>query len=503
MAGAKIALTSTSGELQDDTLGNARVNLPRTASQAGFAQQTFVPDSTVTPKTARVTLDNGAYTAEPRQVLELDFNSASTTWATKIGTNATTMTKAVQNGYMRLNNSAITTTTTGISIYANRVITVENGYDLRVKMHIRHANATATNKQIDAGLGYYGFAAGQAAAMNEFVGFRWTTTGGLLGVLETSQGGAPTSQTVNINGNVPYSDNVAREYEIVLTDVDCEFWVEGVFQGRIAKPTGSYGIFKGVSLPWLARIFNSGAASAATTLDIGDVSVIKIGCDDGIAHNFRMSAMGKSSYYFQPDLTTASTATHSLPASGTAPTPNVGSNTASAANNVAVMGGLIGNTLTGVTVTLSTNVLWIAYQNPAVPTAAGVATNSRNFYVTGIMIGNHIVTAALTGGGYTAAWFAAIGATATSLATTDADGTTAVAQKAPRFIPLSLVSTMAAAAAIGTVSTDVGDHQFAFPTQLVVHPGEFLHIGFRTIAVTAAVTAGAAQCMISVNGYWD
>jgi hypothetical protein len=494
---------SVAGKANVDANNNLQVNLPVVASRAGFAQQTYVPDSTVTPKTARVTLDNGAYTAEPRQVLELDFNSASTTWAAKIGTNATTMTKAVQNGYMRLNNSAITTTTTGISIYSNRVVTVENGYDLRVKMHIRTNNATATNKQIDAGLGYYAFGAGQAAAMNEFLGFRWTTTGGLLGVMETSQGGAPTAQTVNINSNAPYSDNVAREYEVILTDVDAEFWVEGVFQGRIAKPTGSYGIFKGVSLPLMARIFNSGAASAATTFDVGDASVIKIGCDDGVAHNLRMAAMGKSSYYYQPDLTAAATATHLLPASGTAPTPAVGSNTASAANNVAVMGGLIGNTLTGVTVTLSTNVLWIAYQNPAVPTVAGVATNARNFYVTGIMIGNHIITAALTGGGYTAAWFAAIGATATSLATTDADGTTAVAQKAPRFIPLSLVSTVAAAAALGTVSTDVGDHQFQFPTPLPVHPGEFLHIGFRTIAVTAAVTVGAAQCMISVNGYWD
>lgn len=114
-----------------------------------------------------------------------------------------------------------------------------------------------------------------------------------------------------------------------------------------------------------------------------------------------------------------------------------------------------------------------------------------------------IITAALTGGGFTALWFAALGHTAVSLATTDADGTTAVAQKAPRFFPLTLCQTYAAAAALGAISTDIGDHTYTFQTPLVVHPGEFFALGFRTIAVTAAITAGSADCFIGVNGYWD
>jgi hypothetical protein len=486
-----------------DANGNITVAEPLDPKEAGFVQQAYVPDSTISAKIGRVTQDNGSYTAEPRQLLDLDFNSASTTWFTKIGTNATTMTKAVTNGYMRLNASAITTTTTGIAIYTWRAFTIENGYDLRVKAHIRTNNAAATSKQAEIGLGYYGFAAGQAAQMNEFIGFRWTTAGALLGVVGTSTGGAPTEQTANLNGGVPLADNVAFEYEIVVTDVDVEFWISGVFQARIAKPAGSWGIIKSVSYPWVARIFNSGAASAAMTLDIGDVSVVKIGCDDGTSHPFRMALMGKSSYYYQPDLSAAAVATHVWPASGTPPTAAIGSNTASAANNLAVMGGLVRNTLTGVTATLSTNILWTAYQNPTFPTAAGAATNARNFYVTGIGISPMVVTTALTGGGFTAVWFASIGNNAISLATTDADGTTALSTKAPRIVPLTLVSTLAATAAVGVVSTDVGDHYWQFPTPLAVHPGELISVGFRTIAVTAAVTAGTADCAININGYWD
>lgn len=119
------------------------------------------------------------------------------------------------------------------------------------------------------------------------------------------------------------------------------------------------------------------------------------------------------------------------------------------------------------------------------------------------LLGTDLADLERSGGGFTALWFAAIGQTATSLATTDADGTTAVAQKAPRYIPLTLSSTLGATAALGTVSTEVGDHTWTFATPQVVHPGEFIAVGFRTIAVTAAVTAGSADAMIGINGYWD
>lgn len=503
MAGAKIALSSTSGELKTDGNDNARMNLPTTASQAGYAQHTFVPDPAVV-RIGRISEDGQIYSAEARQVFQGDFTAVTSVQSAKWGTNATTMTKAVQtNGFMRLNASAITTTATGIAVYSNRVITLENGYDLIVRFQARTANATATNKQIDAGLGYYLFAAGQANAMNEFIGFRWTTSGGLIGVLETSEGGAPGAQTININSNVPYSDNVSREYKLVLTELEVQFYVDGAYVGRIAKPTTMYGSIKGVSLPLIFRQFHSGAASAACTFDFGKVSVIKAGPDDGQSHPARMAAMGKSSYYQQPDIQTAATLTHNLPASGTAPTAATGSNTASVLNNTAQMGGFF--RMNGATISATVqSTFWVAgYQNPANPTAVGVATNARNFYVTGITVTPLVVSTVLVGGGFAAMWFAAIGATALSSATADSDGTTAVAQKTDRLVPLARVTSFAAAAAVGTLETGAGDSTVQFTTPLVVHPGEFLKIGLRTTFATAAVTSGTLDGAINVNGYWD
>ena len=42
-----------------------------------------------------------------------------------------------------------------------------------------------------------------------------------------------------------------------------------------------------------------------------------------------------------------------------------------------------------------------------------------------------------------------------------------------------------------------------FTTPLVVHPGEFLSIGLRTLWVNAAVTSGTIDGGLYVNGYWD
>jgi hypothetical protein len=285
--------SSTAGKANVDANFNLNVNLPTTDTQAGFARLTYVPGGSAA-RDLSITGEGEAYVQAGYQLMDLQFNSASTTWATKIGTVATTMTKTPTNGYMRLNSGAITTTTTGIAIYTNRTFNLEEGIELRVKFYIRHANAAATNKQVDAGLGYYAFAAGQAAAMNDFIGFRWTTTGGLQAVIETSQGGAPTSQATNINANIPFSDNVTREYEIVITDAYAEFYVAGVYQTRISRDPGSWSLLKGISLPFLVRVFNSGAASLATTVDVASLSIIRM-CGESVPQPLMTASMGKSS----------------------------------------------------------------------------------------------------------------------------------------------------------------------------------------------------------------
>jgi hypothetical protein len=498
----KLIGNSSGNGAEVDTNNNLKVNMPTTASQSGYVQNAYLANSSNT-KTGQITEDGGYMNATHRPLLDLSFNSASGTWSPIIGTNATTLTKAVSNGFMRLNSGASTTTTTGISIYTTCVFNIKQGVELRIKMNVKHTNAAATNKQMEWGLGYYNFAAGQANAMNEFIGFRITAGGVLQGVLAYTTGGAPTESTVTINSGTPYTDGQAKEYEIRISNRKVEYWANGTLHNTIAIATDVYSVLKAVAYPFIARVFNSGAASAAPLLDIGSVTIFRLGADVDISFATINAIAGKASHYFVPDLLAGGgTNPFNFPGTGTAPTAATGSNTASVLNNSSQLGGFFRMNGASFNVAVHNNVLVTGYQNPSLPTANGAANNARNFICTGATIAPMVVSGALTGGPFTAIWFLTVGGTALSLATTDADGTTAVAQKAPRVITLGRTVSFGATAAAGVVETGQGDTSYFFETPLPVHPGEFICLGLRIITVTA-VTAGTIDGAVYLNGYWE
>lgn len=138
---------STAGKANVDANFNLQVNLPVTSSQAGFAQGVYVANS-ANAKVTQTTEEGALSAGTIYTVLDYSFNSGSATWAPHISTNATTMTKAVTNGFMRLNSGAITTTATGISIYSNTAVQVWAAEETRVRYRIRHTGSLATNKQM-------------------------------------------------------------------------------------------------------------------------------------------------------------------------------------------------------------------------------------------------------------------------------------------------------------------------------------------------------------------
>jgi hypothetical protein len=448
----------------------------------------------------RITEGGEGYGAVGRPVFLYNFNSASTAWNPIWGTNATTMTIVSAANYIRFNNSAITTTTTGVSMYTQRVFKIEDGADL--EFYLKHSNATAGNKLAEFGLGYYNFAAGQANQMNEFIGFRWTTSGGLLGVFAGAGAGAPAEQLLPINGNLPYSDNVFRSYKVVISDAAIEYWVAGTFIGSLNRVLGTSFVTKAIAYPFIGRICNTGTASAAATYDLSNVILFKYGGEEDLAYSARNSLMGKSTMYAQPDILVASTNPHQFPATTVAPTANTPSNTASSLNNTALLGGMTATTMV-ISATEQSNYIVAAYQNPSMPTAAGAALNARALIVTSISISRAFVTTVLAGGPLVTEWFVSQGSTTTALDTADSNGTTAVAQKGGRSIPLSAIDSYVLNTPAATVVPRAGDDTHFFTTPLVVQPGEYLHIGFRTLSVTAQVTTGAIAVNINVNGYWE
>ena len=480
-----------------DANNDLSVNLPTNPVQAGFIQNTFVRDA-ATARNTRVTEEGEMYGASGRLLFYTDFNGA-TLLNNQFNTQATTMTVALTAGFARLNGGLVTTTNIGASLVSARTFSIEDSQGLRIKQKIRHTLGAQANKQYEFGLGMYVIAANQAGALTEFAGFRWSLTGQLLGVLATSAGGAAVENTVNINGGVPFADSVTKTYEVLITTNAVEFWVDNIYQATLARQADAPCITKSGALPVLNRMYIGTATALASAFDIGEISVTKIGPEADTPFAYRQAMMGRHSAYAQTGLvgTTGNTATNTTTA--VAPAATVGSNAAAALTG---LGGYYALTATGAGVA-NANILVCAYQNPAIPIVAGVATDTRNLVITGIRISPMVVTTLFAGGGTTWNWFVAWGNTAVTQATTDANGTTTLGSKSPRITPLSLTDSLAAAAAAGTVATRVGDSYYAFETPIVVHPGEFISVGLRVLYAAAAITAGVASGGIGFSGFWD
>lgn len=494
--------TSTAGKANVDSNYNLNVVTPTDGTQSGYARIGYRRDAS-TFYSAQVSEEGGLETRQGRLLFHTNFNGAAAGALinNQYNQQTTTMTLALNAGFLRFNNSAITTINTGASINSWRVFPIEAKATLSASAHIRHTQGAISNKQVDFGFGYYDVAANQAAAMNEFIGFRWTQAGALIGVVEYSAGGAPTTVTVNINGGVPYSDSAVKRYEVQLSQEQAEFWVDGVYQAAIVRQSDAPGICKASGYGVVMREFiGASAPASAPVFDFSNINVVRYGFEADIPIPHRQALMGRHSNQGQAGLTTTNGNTALIQASGTAPTGTTGSNTAT---TITGLGGWYALNGAAVTATAHSNIIISSFQNPLIPEAAGAANDGRNLVITDILLTPMVVTTVLAGGGATWAWFIAVGSTALSLATTDAAGSAAIGTASPRIMPLPVFDTFAAAAAVGTVGTRVGDSSISLQTPLVVEPGRYVHIGIRSIYVAAAITSGVIGGGIGVSGYWD
>lgn len=490
----------TAGKADVNSDFQLEVNLPRSPLQAGYSQHAFRLGTTNVVNRFRATKDGETPVAAYEKFYELNFNSAAATWRGRFGTNATTMTRTQVAGFARLNGGAITTTTTGISLYGEALFPIDDGGGVtRISFALRHANAATPNKLCDIGLGWYVFAAGQANPMIEFIGFRWDAAGALIAVVDTSNGVGITSQIVSVNGGVPYSDNVTRNYTLLVSKGRCEFLVDETTVAVIENTSDSLSLVKSAALPWIARLANIGVPTLVPIFDLGGVHASRAGST--MQYTDRAAFMGRHSLQQQPDVQALNGSAHVFPASGTIPTAATPSLTV-AAIAATQLGGLFRANAAAFLVGAEANYPMTGWTNPVLPNINGATVSARTFLVRQISISPMIVTTVLVGGGASVQWYIAVGGTALTTATVDADGTTAVSTKAHRYYPLPRMSTFGAAAALGTIETIVGEHVFKFPTPIPVHPGEILSIGFRTKFVTAAFTSGTIDGAISVNGDW-
>lgn len=481
MAGAKIALTSTSGELRTDGNDNARVNVPKTLAQAGFVAVAGIDDDgSAAGRVKRVYVSeaNAIKNAQLELLWDDTFNSTAQNTA-KYNFAATTQTGSQAGGYLILNTSAITTINTNSGIQTWRTFPIFAKSETRVTIAMMLTQVPQANNLIELGL----FAAvlTTRVAPTDGVFFRYNQAGELRGVI--SYAGVET-QTAAITAP---SASVNHDYTIVVNSEGAIFYIDGVKVAAITLATDAPTLGQPMSaatVPLCVRTYHGASAPAlATQVKVSDVYVTLIGPNLNRPWAEQKAGMGHTAYQGQNGGTMGSTANYANSANPTAAVPT---------NTTAALGsGLGGQFWETVTLAANTDGIIQSFQNPA----GSVTQTPRNLVIRGLTYHcyNQVALATVA---FNKQQSLAFGHTTVSLATAEAASFTAGGTtKAPRRIALGVIQPVAA------VNTVYPQYTVKFDAPIVVAPGEFVALVSKNVGVVPAT--GVIAWMIAYDAYYE
>lgn len=486
MAGAKIALTNTAGEFQQDADGNALVNTPRQLDQAGYiALAAETDDGTVTAvrslKQLEASEDYRLRVGVDQPMFNLSFEGTTIAQG-HIQQNLTSFTVAQASGFIVLNSGNSVTASQGGNIRTYRTFPLLGSFSTYFEIWAREANPTATNAVSEWGAAYF---SGVTVTPSDGVFFRRTGSGQLKAVINFN--GVETESNIT-EANIPGRDGVGvfapaetNHYLITVHNDSVEFWINYTLVSKILCPATQGSPASASALPLAWRVYNSGAASAARRLEVGFVNVILGEVMTGKPWSNALAGSGQGAYQNQAGSASGQTANW---ANSAAPV------SATLSNTTAGYATLGGQYQFAATATNETDWALFAYTNPA-----GTATlPGKTLYVTEVRIGEMVVTGAATVNATMFFWAAAAGSTAVSLATTDGAATVG-----PRRVALGSQA-FPATAAVGAIAAGFSLDLERGP--LVVPAGTVFHIILKQLngAATASLVFRGS---VTVTGYFE
>jgi hypothetical protein len=485
MAGAKIALSGVTGELRDDTFGNARFNLPLVAQEAGFATFLSEVDSGVVLgsrllRSGETTPDFRVRVGTDTPMLDLSFEGAI--MATNVlQQNSSVMTIVQAGGVLSMNAANAVAATNRAQLQSYRTLPLFGSFPTYLETWVREANEDATNAITEWGVGYPG---GGVAAPSDGVFLRRISGGQLFGVL--SFGGvelATLLDTTNVSsrdGTGSYLATEMNHWVIAINNDSVEFWCNDDLVGNISVPGSQGAPMSSSAQPFFARVYvpTGLTASAGRRLEFGYLSA-SLG-DANMNQSFWMTsaAMGRGAYQTQNGVAVAQT-TNSV--NSTIPA------TATLSNTAAGYTAFGGQWRIAAVAGAETDYALFAFQIPA-----GTAPlPGRTLHITGIRIGETWVEGAAVATAPTIfQWGLAVGATAVSLATADAVGTVSPKRK------LLGSQSFIVGAAIGQIApgfyNDIG---------MTAFPGTFVHVVLK-VPAGAATASQFFRGTVAIDGYY-
>jgi hypothetical protein len=385
---------------------------------------------------------------------------------------STTMTITWVGGFM--NTNAISSTGSGNAclIQTYRHFPMQGAGGIYCETSVAFTSTPVTNSTIDFGL-YLPGATGAATPLDGIY-FR-VNSAGVTGVVNNN--GTEQTQLLPFT----YVANTVYKFLIAISQADVEFWIDDVLYAIIQKPAGAGASMYSASNPWAIRQHNTGVPSGPISAKVSNYHISFADMD-----NVRLWASNKSGQAMSgvayssggPAGQTANNVLNTVPGTAT-----LTASTAPATNNLG------GSFVFAAPAGTENDFPLFAFLNPASTTSI----TGRNLVVRGIWIDtwNQVVAVATTP---TIMQFsAAVGSTATSLATVDAAST-----RLPKRIHLG-VHSYVVGAAVGYAPPRI-DCNLDAP--LVIEPGSYFHIILR-IPVGTATATETFRGAVGVNAYWE
>jgi len=473
MAGAKIALSSTTGELKNDGSGNALVTLPQTAAQSGYARLMSENDAGGLTGTAYLKSPETSPDYRLRAGLDTvlftdNFNATAQNTAEWSYTFATLT--AAQPGAGTVNFSTVqgTTSAHGAFMRTHQYFPVINTAPLAVEFKAGIFTAALVSGEVWLmGLGL------PSAAVTRPTDGVWLklTSAGLVGVIAYNG-------TEVESGVLPATLALATVYKftMVVGESEVEFWLNDELLGELAIPTANGVPWLSASAPVFMQKYNTGAVSNTNTMRVARVGVSLLDVATFMPSAHQMAIQGLMAYQGQNGGTMGTTA---LLPNATAATTVTG---AALSQTVALATGLGGQA--GITAAVpGVDGCVTAFQVPT----GGINQTARNLVITGVRIDAVNIGAAVATTASTLQWslaFGATGAAIPSLAQAETGSFVTATAKAWRRRPLGLQSWIVGAA-IGTPAEAI---DMTFDSPVVVHPGQWVAAVAKFIVGTATAS---------------
>jgi hypothetical protein len=474
----KIIGYASGNGLEVDSNNRAKVNLPTTKADAGYAALTSVVHDGLTGQAAPI-VRNLEVSINKRLRVGLDnlwfqdrFSYAAQ-WTAVWKSTLTTMTVThVPAGFIALNGGGSVAAAAVANYETRKRFPCYNGAGLALELIALWNQPPQTGNMIEFGL----FQAATTAAPLDGILFRLTSAGVLNGVTNFSG-----SETLVDLGTVP-SEDEAHSFGIRVEQESTIFLIDGVVRGSITTPPGQNGPANNMYQPIHFRNYNSGATSLAQQFQVGEVRVFMRDVGDARPFGQSMAGMGGMGCQGHAGATQGSTALYTNSMA-------IGAGAAATNTTAALGSGLGGQFGLLPTLTAGSDGIISSYLVPA-----GTALiPGESLVITGVWIDAKVLVI-LAGGPLYFAMSLAIGGDAVTLAQSEAAAT-----KAHRRIPLGFLS-FPVTAAVGT-KPDEGRIFVPFASPLVVNPGEYVQVVAKNMGTVT--TTGQVVFLIGFDSHWE